>query len=229
LKSPIAFPLIRQAQIRYTGDIGTEGSYWAVALEDPASSVITTPGPAGEVEEATPDLTGRLRWALAGGGHLQASVFAGTARFDTNGGSSDQIALFGTNLSATLKVFARDAVYLQGTYGPGVGRYRGGNTAVLDAGGNLDAIDVLGAMVGYEHHWSDAWRSTIVYSWATGDLPAGSPATTTERLQYAAVNLIWQFSDRTWTGVEYLYGSNEIENGSLGEANRLQFSIRYDF
>jgi len=43
------------------------------------------------------------------------------------------------------------------------------------------------------------------------------------------VNLIYQWSDRTWTGVEYLYGSREDNDGSRGEANRLQFAIRFDF
>ena len=225
-ESPIAFPLIRQAQVRYRGEIGTAGSYWAVALEDPASNLIA-PG-AGTVEEATPDLTGRLRWALDRG-HVQLGLFAGTARFDATGGPSDQIALFGANLSANLQVFERDHVFVQATYGPGIGRYRGGVTAAPDANGDLDAIEVAAAMLGYEHHWSDAWRSTIVYSAGTGDLPAGAPAATIEKLEYAAVNLIWQFSERAWTGVEYLFGSREDNDGDRGEANRLQFSIRYDF
>src|SRR5436190_19770600 len=38
--SPIAYPLIRQGQIRYTKQL-EGGSYWAIALEDPASTVIT--------------------------------------------------------------------------------------------------------------------------------------------------------------------------------------------
>ena len=53
-ESPIAFPLIRQAQIRRSQDIGNDGSYWAVALEDPDSDLVT-PGVPGEIEEATPD------------------------------------------------------------------------------------------------------------------------------------------------------------------------------
>jgi hypothetical protein len=63
-ESPIAFPLIRQAQIRWRSDLPdlSAGSYWAVALEDPASR-IATPPVAGEIEEATPDLTARFRWA----------------------------------------------------------------------------------------------------------------------------------------------------------------------
>jgi hypothetical protein len=225
-ESPIAFPLIRQAQMRYTQDLG-DGSYWAVALEDPASKLIE-PSTPGEVEEATPDLTGRLRWTN-GAGHVQLGLFAGSARYDADNAPADTVFLWGTNLSAKLALGERDHLFLQGTYGPGVGRYRGGITAAPDASGDLEAIDVLGGMVGYEHHWSADWRSTVTYSWGKGDLPAGVTSDNVEVLEYAAANLIWQFSDRAWTGVEYLFGAREDLDGSRGEANRIQFSIRFDF
>ena len=225
-ESPIAFPLIRQAQIRYRQDIGTSGSYWAAAVEDPASKLVT-PAVPGETEEATPDLTGRLRWAH-GAGHCQLGLFAGTARYDPDTAPADTVFLWGANLAATLKTWDRDQLFVQGTYGPGVGRYRGGITAAPDASGNLEAVVVLAGMVGYEHHWSDKWRSTVTYSWGEGDLPAGAPADSVENLEYLAANLIWQFSDRAWAGVEYLFGAREDQDGSRGEANRLQFSIRFD-
>jgi hypothetical protein len=225
-ESPIAFPLIRQAQIRYRQDIGEGGSYWAVAVEDPASKIIL-PSVPGESEEATPDLCGRLRWAH-GAGHCQLSAFAGTARFDPDTAPADTVFLWGVNVSTNLKIGDRDHLFLQGTYGPGVGRYRGGTTAAPDASGNLEAIDVLAGMVGYEHHWSDKWRSTVTYSLGEGDLPAGVPGATVEQLEYLAANLIWQFSDRAWAGVEYLFGSREDQDGSRGEANRVQFSVRFD-
>ena len=226
-ESPIAFPQIRQAQIRYRGEITEAGSYWAVALEDPASRQIPTTVP-GEVEEATPDLCGRVRWAHDRG-HCQLGLFAGTARFDPDTQPAETTALYGVNFSSKLQVCDRDQFYFQGTYGPGVGRYRGGFTAALDSSGNLEAIDVLGFMVAYEHHWSAKWRSTITYSWGEGELPTGVPTTgNVENLEYGAANLIWQWSDRSWAGVEYLYGSREDADGSFGRANRLQFAIRFD-
>jgi hypothetical protein len=227
-ESPIAFPLIRQAQIRYTHEF-EDGSYAAIALEDPASSLIAPPV-AGETEEASPDLTGRLRWKH-GLGHTQVSLFAGSARYDPDAGPADTEFLWGANLSTKLAVCDRDAAFFQGTYGPGVGRYRGGTTAAPDANGKLEAIDVAAFMVGYEHHWSDEWRSTATYSLGKGDLPDGvaSGSDATEVLEYAAANLIWQFSDRAWCGVEYLYGARENLDDARGEAHRIQFAIRFDF
>ena len=224
-ESPVAFPLIRQAMMRYTHDLG-EGSYWAVALEDPASSIVTPPA-AGEVEEATPDLTGRIRWAH-GLGHTQLGLFAGMARYDLTTGGADEEFLWGLNLSSKLEVCDRDRAYVQVTYGPGVGRYRGGITAAPDATGKLEAIDVLGAMLGYEHHWSEKWRSTVSYSWGEGDIPDGAPPDSNEVLEYLAANLIYQFSERASFGAEYLFGARETNDDLRGEANRIQFSLRFD-
>ena len=114
------------------------------------------------------------------------------------------------------------------TYGDGVARYRGGTTAAADANGDLEAVEVLGAMASYERHWSEEYRSTLVYSWADADLPGGSPSTTTEQIDYLAANLIWQFSDRAWTGVEYLYGSRDTFDDESGSADRIQFALRFD-
>jgi hypothetical protein len=156
-------------------------------------------------------------------------LFGGMARYRPDAGSSDQVGLWGANLSTKLATFDKDQTFAQVTYGDGVGRYRGGLTAGPDASGKLEAVTTFGAMLAYEHHWSDAWRSTATYSWGKGDTPAGVPATTTEKLQYFAANLIYQFSQRAWCGVEYLFGSNETVNEARGEANRIQFSVKYSF
>lgn len=227
-ESPIAFPQIRQAQIRYRQDLDSAGSYWAVAVEDPASKITPTPVSPDEAEEATPDLTGRVRW-MNGPNHAQLGLFAGTARYDAAAAPADTELLWGVNLSTKYNIVGRDNLFIQGTYGPGVGRYRGGTTAIIDTAGNLETVDVTAAMIGYEHHWSAEWRSTVTYSWGQGDLPAGAASDSVETLEYATANLIWQFSDRAWTGVEYLYGSRTDLDDSHGEANRLQFSIRFDF
>lgn len=225
-ESPIAFPLVRQAQIRYTHDLG-DGSYAAIAVEDPDSDIIAPPV-AGEVEEATPDLTGRLRWKH-GLGHSQLGLFAGSARYNPDVGDADTAFLWGLNLSTKLDVCERDKMFVQVTYGDGIGRYRGGITAAPDAAGDLEPVEVFAAMLGFEHHWSEELRSTVTYSWGTADVPDGAGPDAVELLEYLAANLIWQFTSKTWFGVEYLYGAREDADEARGEAHRFQASIRFNF
>ena len=225
-ESPIAFPLIRQAQVRYTKKL-EDGDYWAVALEDPDSDVIAPTGVDGESEEPVPDLNARYRMKLERG-HVQLSGFLGMATFDPDVGSSDDVGLWGLNLSTKYQVVGDDNVYAQVTYGDGVGRYRGGTTAAPDADGDLEAVTILGWMLGYEHRWNDEYRSTITYSWGDADVPDGAPAETTERVDYLAANLIWQFADRAWAGIEYLHGSHDTFDDESGDANRIQLALRFD-
>jgi len=226
-ESPTAFPLIRQAQVRWTHQLD-DGNYYAVSLEDPDSDVIPPTGVLGTAKEPLPDVNGRVFWKNPLG-HVQLGLYSGMARFDPAVGSPDDVWLWGLNLSAKIATIAEDSTIVQITYGDGVGRYRGGTTAAPDANGDLEAIPTLGLLGSYEHHWCPEYRSTIGYSWGDADVPDGAPPTTTsEEVSYGWANLIWQFCDRAWTGVEYLYGSRQTFDDERGHANRLQFSLRFD-
>lgn len=225
-ESPIGFPQIRTAQVRYTNRLDSGDSY-SFSIEDPASTVAGVDTTTGVVEDTLPDVTANYIWKNSRG-HVQASAFGGLASYNPDVGATERAGLWGLNLSALITTWGRDNAILQFTYGDGVGRYRGGITAAPDADGNLEAIETTAWLASYQHYWSDAYRSTVCYSWVSGVLPAGLPTDSSETLQYAAANLIWQFSDRAWTGIEYLYGTNEQFDGNDGDASRLQLAIRFN-
>ena len=226
-ESPIAFPMVRQGQIRWTKPLGG-GDYFAIAIEDPDSDVIGPTGVTGVSEEPIPDLTGRIRW-MNSRGHVQLGLFSGMAQFDPTVGSTDSVWLWGLNLSTYLTTVGKDNAIAQVTYGDGVGRYRGGVTAAPDSSGNLESIPVFGALLSYQHYWSEKYRSTLCYAWANGDIPSGAPTTVSQTLTYLAVNCIYQYCDRGWAGIEYLHGYNETFDDASGDANRIQLSMRFDF
>ena len=225
-ESPLAFPQIRQAQVRYRRDIN-ESCYFAVSLEDPDNDVVTPVGTAGSAEEPVPDVNARL-FMKHERGHVQFSVFGSLVRFDSPTASEEQAGLWGMNLSTKLLTTGKDSLLAQVTVGDGVGRYRGGNVAAIDSSGDLDAIGVVALMAAYQHHWSDEFRSNVVFGWAAADPPSGVPATTADRTDYLALNLIWQFHQRAWTGIEYLHGSVDTTGHDHGGAHRVQMSIRFD-
>ena len=114
-------------------------------------------------------------------------------------------------------------------YGPGVGRYRGGLSAGLDANGNLEAIVDKGITVGYQHQWSEKFTSLAVYNHGIIENTSGQMDNSLHMTNYTAANLIWHFTPKAFVGVEYLYGEREDKDGSEGYANRLQFSVKYVF
>jgi hypothetical protein len=223
----MAFPSYRQAQVRYTVKLNDKTA-WAVSVED-NNSQITNPSVPGKAEYPSPDLTTSIRF---GGtrGHAFASFFLGKARYRPTVGEPDSTTLWGSLLSARLKTYKSDYVYGQFTFGDGVGRYRGGVTAVPDATGELKPVGLTAVVAGYEHSWSSRFTSHFVYSVAQSEDHDYYPATFNSQLDYTAINFLYWFlpNNRAYAGVEYLYGRREIVSGDDASANRLQFAIRFN-
>lgn len=226
-ESPMAFPSIRQAQVRWTHRLSTN-TWWSAAVEDNKSSIQPPTEEPGRAEYPMPDVTGHVRF----GGtrwHAFASAFVGKGRFRPAEGDPDDVTLWGGLLSARVRTFGRDYAYTQFTYGEGVGRYRGGITAVPDANGELQPVGIVALMAGYEHYWSERLSSNGVYSVASTPDKDYYADAFNKRLDYGAINLIyWFLPNRAWVGVEYLYGRHEVFDGGVGTANRLQFAVRYN-
>jgi hypothetical protein len=227
-ESPIAFPSIRQAQVRWTTKF-TSNASWAIAVEDNKSSIESPTGKPGNAEYPMPDLTTNVRFT-GSRGHVFASAFLGKARFRPDDGATDDATLWGSLLSARVKTFGNDYIYGQFTFGDGVGRYRGAVTAVPDANGELAPLNVTAFTAGYEHFWSSRVTSHAVYSVVGSADEPYYANTLNKQLDYAAVNtLYWFLPDRAWVGVEYLYGRRETAGGEVGTANRIQFAVRFNF
>ena len=144
-------------------------------------------------------------------------------------GDPDNETLWGSLLSGRVKTYKSDYVYGQFTFGDGVGRYRGGVTAVPDATGELKAVGLTAVMGGYEHFWSSRATSNFVYSVAQTEDHDYYPATFNSQLDYSAINFIyWFLPNRAWAGVEYLYGKREVFSGDDASARRLQFAVRFN-
>ena len=246
-ESPTAFAQIRQALVRYTHDTGVVT--WAAAVEDNKSAIVLPDGIPGRAEYPNPDLVGRVRFDLPRG-HITTSAFMGAARFrpfdddrdvdvdrdeesdlDEDRGDSDTVRLWGTMASANFTTRGRDTAYGVVTFGDGIGRYRGGTTAVPDESGNLHAVRALAFMGGYEHFWAEKWSTNGVFSVGTTDDETFYPADVNRRLTYGAVNLLyWFLGDRGWTGIEYLFGEREVfgSEPNTGTAHRLQYAVRFN-
>ena len=102
--------------------------------------------------------------------------------------------------------------------------------SVLDATGDIDALDVFGAYFSYRHVWGGTWRSnfTLGYTEVDNDsLLTGFAAN--QSAQSARVNLLWSPVPKFDVGFELSTAKREIESGDAGEMNRIDFMAKYSF
>jgi hypothetical protein len=228
-ESPTAFAQIRQAQARWTQELGSAVT-WSAAVEDNKSAITIPSNIPGKAEYPMPDVVGRVRFDV-GPGHVTTSAFLGAARFRPAEGEPDSVTLWGSMASAKFTTIGRDSVYGVFTVGEGIGRYRGGTTAVPDETNTLHAVGGVAFMSGYEHFWAQRWSTNAVYSVAeTFDEPFYA-ASINKSLIYGAVNVLyWFLGDRAWTGVEYLYGERTVfgSDEPRGSAHRVQYAVRFN-
>lgn len=225
-EKPAAYAFIRHPMLRYKHALSAN-SYLAFALEEPSKSAEAPPQP-GEFESPLPDLTIRYRHTKPWG-HIQLSGFAGQMRYRYDSGEKDNIGLFGLNLSGKFNILEKDNVIFQGVFGPGVGRYRGGSSVAPGKNDKLEALMDKGITLGYQHHWSPKFSSLVLYNQGSVDNSEGQPSNSLYQTKYIAANLVWYFTKNAFAGIEYLNGTREDLDKAKGSANRLQFSIQYNF
>jgi hypothetical protein len=225
-EKPAAYAFARHAMFRWKQSLSSD-SYLAIAVEEPNTRA-QAPGEPGKFESPFPDLTARYRITKKWG-HVQLSGFAAQLHYRFSAGGSDKVSLFGANLSGQLNFLKKDKFIYQVVYGPGVGRFRGGFSAGLDADGDLEAITDMGATAGIQHFWTNNFSSLFVYNQGSIETTEGQLPTDISRMNYMAVNLIWHFVDNAFVGAEYLRGTREDINDDDGTANRVQFSVKYSF
>jgi hypothetical protein len=226
-EKPAAYAFARHAMVRYKQELSKD-SYLAFAVEEPNTNA-QTPTEPGKFESPLPDFTARYRITKPWG-HIQVSAFAGKLVYRYATEETDDVTLFGANLSGQFNFLNnKEKIIYQVVYGPGVGRFRGGLAAGLDENGNLEALQEFGITVGLEHRWNSKFSSLLLYNRGEVDNTLGQPFNSIRSADYVAANLLWNFTERALAGVEYLWGLREDLDGADGTANRIQFSVKYSF
>ena len=227
LEEPRAFLIIRQAMVRWTW-VWSDRFLLAVALEEPDAEIESSEGVPGSSEDPLPDLTARARWNW-GASHLQLSAFAGEARFRSDAGSKDDATIWGLNFTGKATTVGKDALRFQLAYGDGLARYDSGVAAAVDEDGRLEAIETFGVMLSYQHYWSERLSSHLIGSYGSQDNTAGQSPESIHAVEYAALNLVWEFAEGMSFGGEWLYGMREDNDGASGHDNRLLLVFKMDF
>ena len=217
---------VRQAQVRYTN------GPWEFAAENPEST-ITPFGGGGRIvtdDGGVPDFVARYT-AKLDNGYIKAAALVRQLNYVTAGIDDNETA-YGLSVSGK-HLFGDDDIRWMATVGRGTGRYLGLNTAngaVLDASGNLNAIDQWGGFVSYRHFWDAKWRSNFTYSYLSNDNDTALTGTGVTKDVYSAhANLLYQPIEKMTVGGEIMFAERTLETGESGDMTRVLLSAKYAF
>jgi len=220
---------VRQPQVRYTrGPL-------MFALENPETTI--TPFGGGtrisSDDNTLPDLVVRFNHKTAAGSTLGIATILRELRLQTTGTGALDDRELGWGLSAFGKIaLGQDDLRFAVTGGRGLGRYMGlnlANDAVLDASGELAAVDGVFGYLGYRHLFNAKWRGNLFYARADIDNPAAGGGLQTRTSQSLHANLFYSPFPKWDVGSELIYARRDLENGASGDLIRLHASVKYSF
>ncbi len=229
-EGPNSMIFARQPTVRYLIPMG---EHWQLNLgvQQPASDIDTFNESDVTPVNHAPDGGVNVRWENKKVGHVQvAGILRDVgANSQTNGNQS----AFGWGVmgAAGLNVFTKDSLQAQVTYGEGYFHFANdnftytgfnGGDAAYDKNGNLTAMPFFSAMLGYTHHWTDSFRSTVSagYNDLNNEFSEGPLAY--HRTYYGSANIVYQIRKRLSVGLEALYGKKEVNDGQKGDVVRVQ-------
>lgn len=225
---------VRQSQIRFMPQFGEEYEL-QFALEDPDPEIQN-----GSGISRTPDIVLAGRFSPRERLHTKLSLLARQLRAQTATGGITEEFGWGVSLSgsyATPKLDERDKLLFQINRGNGIGRYVndlssiGNYDGIFDpADGDLQLFDVMAGYASWQHWWDiEQLRSNFTFGMVDVSNPGFLTGDAYQQTLRFSSNLIWSPISRIDIGGEYLWGSRENEDGESGDANQVQFAVKYRF
>ena len=93
----------------------------------------------------------------------------------------------------------------------------------------FETIKAYGGFGAFQHWWTDALRTNLVYSVVRVDSPTFSGPAVLRGTQYGAVNLLYSPWPEVDIGAEFQYGRRTDVDGRSGYQTRIQSSLIYRF
>lgn len=242
---PSGMVFVRNPQLRIT-PWAKDGMGIAFTLEAPNSALDT-----GKISEISPDfgagftgwnrlpdLTGSFRYD-ADWGHVKAAGLLRQVGYQNtltpDGNPSGTKTGYGLNLTGTLKVLGQDQLNAGFVWGKAIASYMNDGGVDLAPGPirigstTAEAVQSIGWLAYYNHVWAENWTSTIGFSQHMQDNTAGQSATAFKRGSYGNLNLLYTPWKNVLTGLEFVWGELQQNDGQSATDYRLQFSTKVTF
>lgn len=226
---------IRQPMIRYTQKINNS---WQASLAIEYVQASYSKGDFAEsIRQKVPDIPMNIKYTMKNGSHLQAGAILRNISYKDMIQDDDKIKTgWGVMMSGNLNLCSKTSFMFQGVYGKGIANYIQDISGIgydlvpnPARNGRLEAPGMWGAFGAFQQNWTSKLSSSLMYSYARLESKGTLTGTTYKYAQYAATNLMWDFTEYGTTGIEYVFGRRNDFNHNYGNASRINAMIQYRF
>lgn len=226
---------IRQPMIRYTLHF-TEGLQASLALEY-AKATYTTGEYTKTIRQKVPDIPLNIRYTGQNGSHVQVGAILRNISYQNAVTHKDKMRTgWGVMGSGKINMGESNSFLFQGVYGKAIANYIQdisglGYDLIPEPGkpGKLETPSMWGVFGAFQHNWNRNLYSSLIYSYARMETQGTLLPTDYKYAQFAAANLLWNFTEFGTTGIEYEYGRRNNFNKKYGNGNRINLMIQYRF
>lgn len=228
---------VRQPQVRYTYKFNRNWQA-SLALEYAIPDYTNqADNYTAKIRQRIPDIPLVAKYTFNNGGHLQAGAILRNIYYKDNITDKDKIVTgWGTTLSGNIHLAETTSFMFQGVYGKAIANYIQDISALgydlvpnPDKSGRLKASAMWGFFGAIQQNWRPNLYSTITYSYARMENIGSMASTNYKYAQYAAANLLWNFTEYGTTGIEYVFGRRNNFDKNYGNANRINMMVQYRF
>ena len=226
------FVFVRQPQVRFTRG----GLQVAVETSETTLTPWEESGRQDSGNAVVPDIV--ARYNLDGDwGHVSAAGILRRLNHEFEDGAgvivNETETGFGLTVGGLVNFLERDDIRFQATAGNGLGRYLALNFlngAQILEDETLEPVGSISGFVGVRHWWTEQWRSNANVSFLQADNdPALSIGGVNDSAWSASINLIYSPVPGLDFGMEFMHAVRELQDGTSGSFERLQFSGKYAF
>ena len=227
-EGPNSSTLSRTPQVRFS--TYKSKNVLSLSLENPTEKV-TLGGNITALSERFPDVIGAYR--INGSfGFIKAAALFREIRYESDKARS--LYGYGATVMTALKVGTKDKIKFQGVMGTGVSKYIQGASglnydAVYNGTNELEALQMTGLNLTYQHFWKDHIYSSLTGGFLNVEDNDNLTPSDYQSGYYGSVNLFWDAVKNLTFGVEALAGERINVDDSSGTAFRFQMNATYKF
>lgn len=227
-EGPNSSTLSRTPQIRFS--TYKAKNVLSVSLENPVENV-TVGGPVTVLPERFPDIIAGYR-VNGTFGFVKVAALVRELRYQSDMPRS--LLGYGLTIMTSIKAGEKDKLRFQAVTGTGVARYIQGASglnydAIYNGTNELQAVQMHGSNVSYQHHWKNNMHSSLTAGYlGIGDNSALG-ASNFKSGFYGSANLFWDPVKNLTFGWEAIVGQRQNIDNANGSALRLQMNATYKF